>query len=41
MSNSSIAAIHKERFGIDIKPETVKYWYNKWQIKKNQKNKTN
>jgi len=39
MSNLKIAALHEKRFGIKISPGTVKYWYNKWDIKRSSKNK--
>jgi len=39
MSSSKIAALHKERFGIKITPRTVKYWVDKWKIKKNPENR--
>ena len=39
MSNLKIAALHEKRFGIKISHGTVKYWYNKWDIKRSSKNK--
>jgi hypothetical protein len=34
MSYSKIAVLHKERFGIRITPRAVKYWVDKWKLKK-------
>jgi len=34
MSYSNIARSHQIKFGIKISPDTVRYWVNKWQIKK-------